>query len=119
MVSAVALLVDARDGRKRAAGIQMAGVKARLADRLENVLTYAEDGAPAAFRSSFHFKLGWIERSAEVRSRAGRRAGSRCGALTSGRSSAMIFRSTAPSTGLTRWWSKPAAAERRRSSSCP
>ena len=46
----------------------MAGMKAKLADRLENVLSYADDGAPAGFHSSFHFKLGWIERSAEVSS---------------------------------------------------
>ena len=68
MVSVVTLLVDEKTGRKRTAHIQMAGTQARLADRLENVLTYAEDGAPAGFRSSFYFKLGWIERSAEVRS---------------------------------------------------
>jgi len=68
MVSVVTLLVDEKTGRKLTAGIAMAGARAWLADRLENVLTYAEDGSPAAFRSSFHFKLGWIERSAEVRS---------------------------------------------------
>jgi hypothetical protein len=68
MVSVVILLVDEKTGRKRTADIQMAGVKAKLADRLENVLTYADDGAPAAFHSSFYFKLGWLERSAEVRS---------------------------------------------------
>ena len=68
MVSVVTLLVDEKTGRKLTAGIEMAGARAWLADRLENVLTYAEDGSPAAFRSSFHFKLGWIERSAEVRS---------------------------------------------------
>ncbi len=68
VVSAVTLLVDAQTGRKRAANIEMSGTRARLADKLENVLTYADDGAPAAFRSSFHFKLGWIERNAEVRS---------------------------------------------------
>ena len=68
VVSAVTLLVDEKTGRKRSAIIEMSGTRARLADRLENVLTYADDGAPAEFRSSFHFKLGWIERSAEVRS---------------------------------------------------
>ena len=68
LVSVVILVVDAQSGRKRAASIQMAGVKAKLADRLENVLLYADDGAPATFRSSFHFKLGWIERSAEISS---------------------------------------------------
>jgi len=67
-VGAVTVIVDEKTGRKRSASIEMAGVKARLADRLEKVLTYADDGAPAAFRSSFHFKLGWIERRAEVRS---------------------------------------------------
>jgi hypothetical protein len=67
-VSVVTLLVDEKTGRKRTADIQMAGLRAKLADRLENVLTYADDGAPAAFHSSFYFKLGWIERSAEVRS---------------------------------------------------
>jgi hypothetical protein len=77
LVSVVLLVVDAQSGRKRAARIEMAGVKAKLADRLENVLLYADDGAPDTFRSSFHFKLGWIERSAEIRServvtRAGR-----------------------------------------------
>ena len=46
----------------------MAGTRAKLADKLENVLTYAEDGAPSEFRSSFYFKLAWIVRSAEVRS---------------------------------------------------
>ncbi len=68
MVSAVTLLIDEKTGRKRTADIQMAGAKAKLADRLESVLTYAEDGAPAAFHSSFYFKLGWIVRSAEIRS---------------------------------------------------
>jgi len=43
-------------------------MKAKLADRLENVLFYADDGAPARFQSSFHFKLAWIERSAEINS---------------------------------------------------
>jgi hypothetical protein len=68
VVAEVIVIVDERSGRKRTASIEMAGVKAKLADRLENVLTYADDGAPSAFRSSFHFKMGWIERSAEVRS---------------------------------------------------
>jgi hypothetical protein len=68
VVSAVTIVVDEKTGRKRAASIEMAGAKARLADRLETVLTYAADGAPESFRSSFHFKLGWIERSAEIRS---------------------------------------------------
>jgi hypothetical protein len=66
-VGAVMLVVDEKTGRKRAATIEMAGAKAKLADRIENVVTYGDDGAPANFRSSFHFKLGWIERSAEVR----------------------------------------------------
>jgi hypothetical protein len=68
VVSAVILIVDEKTGRKRAASIQMSGLKARLADRLENVLFYADDGAPARFHSSFHFKLGWIERNAEINS---------------------------------------------------
>lgn len=68
VVSTVTLLVDAQTGRKRTAHIQMAGTRAKLADKLENVLTYAEDGAPSEFRSSFYFKLGWIVRSAEIRS---------------------------------------------------
>jgi hypothetical protein len=68
VVDAVTLIIDERSGRKRTASIEMAGMKAKLADRLENVMTYADDGAPSAFRSSFHFKLGWIERMAEVRS---------------------------------------------------
>jgi hypothetical protein len=68
LVSVVILIVDARTGRKRAARIEMAGLKAKLADRLENVLSYADDGAPERFHSSFHFKLGWIERSAEISS---------------------------------------------------
>jgi len=67
-VSTVTLLVDRKTGRKRTASIEMAGTRARMADKLENVLTYADDGAPSEFRSSFYFKLGWIERSAEVRS---------------------------------------------------
>jgi hypothetical protein len=68
VVSVVVLIVDEKTGRKRAASIEMAGLKARLADRLENVLFYGDDGAPARFHSSFHFKLGWIERNAEVNS---------------------------------------------------
>ena len=68
LVSVVVLMVDEKTGRKRAANIQMAGMKAKLADRLENVLFYADDGAPARFQSSFHFKLAWIERSAEISS---------------------------------------------------
>ena len=68
VVSVVVLIVDEKTGRKRAASIQMAGVKARLADRLENLLFYADDGAPARFHSSFRFKLGWIERNAEINS---------------------------------------------------
>jgi hypothetical protein len=67
-VSTVTLLIDQKTGRKRAASIEMSGTRAKMADKLENVLTYAEDGAPSEFRSSFYFKLGWIERSAEVRS---------------------------------------------------
>jgi hypothetical protein len=67
-VSALTLVVDEKTGRKRTATLEMAGAKARLADRLETVLTYADDGAPDRLRSSFYFKLGWIERSAEVRS---------------------------------------------------
>lgn len=68
VVSVVVLIVDEKTGRKRAASIQMAGVKARLADRLENLLFYADDGAPARFHSTFRFKLGWIERNAEINS---------------------------------------------------
>ena len=68
VVSVVVLIVDEKTGRKRAASIQMAGMKARLADRLENLLFYADDGAPARFHSSFRFKLGWIERNAEINS---------------------------------------------------
>jgi hypothetical protein len=68
LVSVVALVVDAQSGRKRTARIEMAGVKAKLADRLDNVVFYADDGAPSTFHSSFHFKLGWIERSAEISS---------------------------------------------------
>jgi hypothetical protein len=68
LVSVVVLIVDEQTGRKRAAEIQMAGVKAKLADRLENILFYADDGAPARFHSSFHFKMGWIERSADITS---------------------------------------------------
>jgi len=68
LVSVVVLIVDTKTGRKRAAKIEMAGIKAKLADRLENVLVYADDGAPERFHSSFHFKLGWIERSAEISS---------------------------------------------------
>ena len=68
VVSEITLTVDARTGRKRAARIQMAGMRAKLADKLENVISYAEDGAPASFHSSFLFKMGWIERSAEVSS---------------------------------------------------
>ena len=66
LVGAVVVIVDEKTGRKRAASIQMAGLKAKLADRLENVLVYADDGAPARFHSSFHFKMAWIERSAEI-----------------------------------------------------
>ena len=68
VVSEVVLVVDARTGRKRTASIQMAGMRAKLADKLENVLSYGEDGAPSRFRSSFRFKMAWIERSAEVSS---------------------------------------------------
>jgi len=66
LVGVVVVIVDETTGRKRAATIQMAGLKAKLADRLENVLVYADDGAPARFHSSFHFKMAWIERSAEI-----------------------------------------------------
>jgi hypothetical protein len=69
LVSVVTLLVDEKTGRKRTATIEIAGVKAKLADRLENVLTYADDGAPAEFHALFHFKMAWIERSAEFRSK--------------------------------------------------
>jgi hypothetical protein len=69
LVSVVTLLVDEKTGRKRTASIEIGGMKAKLADRLENVLTYGDDGAPAEFHGSFHFKLGWIERSAEFRSK--------------------------------------------------
>lgn len=69
MVSAVVLVVDEKTGRKRSASIEIGGMRARLADRLENVLAYADDGAPVEFHASFHFKLGWIERSADFRSK--------------------------------------------------
>jgi len=68
VVSEVVLVVDARTGRKRSASIQMAGMRAKLADKLENILSYGDDGAPTRFHSSFRFKMGWIERSAEVSS---------------------------------------------------
>ena len=77
LVSVVVVIVDEKTGRKRAASIQMAGMKAKLADRLENVLFYGDDGAPDRFRSSFHFKLGWIERSAEISSERVAPAGAR------------------------------------------
>ena len=54
VVSTVTLLVDEKTGRKRTAHIEMAGVRAKLAGKLENVLTYAEDGAPSEFRSSLY-----------------------------------------------------------------
>jgi len=76
-VAAVVVIVDEKSGRKRVARIQMAGMKARLADRLENVLFYGNDGAPVRFQSSFHFKLGWIERSAEISSERVPPAGAR------------------------------------------
>lgn len=69
MVSAVVLVVDEKTGRKRSASIEIGGMRARLADRLENMLAYADDGAPVEFHASFHFKMGWIERSAEFRSK--------------------------------------------------
>jgi hypothetical protein len=68
LVGVITLVVDQKTGRKRTAALEMAGLKTRLADLLENVLTYAEDGAPADFHARFHFKLAWIERSAEFRS---------------------------------------------------
>lgn len=69
LVSVITLVVDQKTGRKRTALLEMAGLKAKLADLLENVLTYADDGAPADFHARFHVKLAWIERSAEFRSR--------------------------------------------------
>ena len=69
MVSAVVLVVDEKTGRKRSASIEIGGMRARLADRLENVLAYGDDGAPVEFHAAFHFKMGWIERSADFRSR--------------------------------------------------
>lgn len=69
MVSAVVLVVDEKTGRKRSASIEIGGMRARLADRLENMLAYADDGAPVEFHASFHFKMGWIERSADFRSK--------------------------------------------------
>jgi hypothetical protein len=69
LVSFVTLVVDEKTGRKRTATIEVASVKAKLADRLENVLTYADDGAPAEFHAAFHFKMAWIERAAEFTSK--------------------------------------------------
>lgn len=65
LVSALTVVVDARTGRKRTARLEIAGFKAKLADRLENVLTYADDGAPVELHANFHAKVAWIERSAE------------------------------------------------------
>jgi hypothetical protein len=67
-VAAITLLVDRQTGRKRSAVLEPAGTLTRLADRIEVVLTYAEDGAPAELRSSIVVKFAWILRSAELRS---------------------------------------------------
>jgi hypothetical protein len=68
-VGAIVLVVDEKTGRKRTASIEVSSIKAKLADRLENVLTYADDGGPAEFHARFHFKMGWIERAADLTSR--------------------------------------------------
>ena len=71
VVSVVVLMVDEKTGRKRAASIQMAGVKARLADRLENLLFYADDGAPAAVPLELSLQAGLdrAERGGQLRAR--------------------------------------------------
>jgi hypothetical protein len=69
LVSAILLVVDEKTGHKRSATMEIAGLKAKLADRIENVLVYGEDGGPADFHASFHVKLAWIERSAEFSSK--------------------------------------------------
>jgi hypothetical protein len=63
------VIVDAGTGHKRSATLEIAGFRAKLADRIENILTYDDDGGPADFHASFHVKLAWIERSAEFASR--------------------------------------------------
>jgi len=69
LVAAITLIVDEKSGHKRSATIEIAGLKAKLADRIENLLVYGEDGGPADFHASFHVKLAWIERSAEFASK--------------------------------------------------
>jgi len=69
LVAAVTLIVDAATGHKRSATIEIAGFRAKLADRIESVLVYDPDGGPADFHASFHVKLAWIERSAEFATR--------------------------------------------------
>ena len=69
LVAVITLVVDARTGHKRTASMEIAGIKAKLADRIENLLVYDDDGGPADFHASFHVKLAWIERSAEFASK--------------------------------------------------
>ena len=69
LVSTITLVVDEKTGHKRSATVEIGGLRAKLADRIENVLVYSDDGGPADFHASFHVKLAWIERSAEFASK--------------------------------------------------
>ncbi|MDB4966437.1 MAG: hypothetical protein JWN44_2126 [Myxococcales bacterium] len=65
-VARIDLVVDVNTGKKLAATLHPAGKLIKLADRADMILTYADDGTPAALHSLFAARVLWVDRAADL-----------------------------------------------------
>jgi hypothetical protein len=65
-VARIDLVVDEATGKKLSATLHPAGTLVKLAARVDMLLTYADDGTPAALHSLFAARVLWIDRAADL-----------------------------------------------------
>ena len=65
-VGRIDLVVDQNTGKKLSATLHPAGTLVKLADRADMLLTYADDGTPAALHSWFAARVLWVDRAADL-----------------------------------------------------
>jgi hypothetical protein len=65
-VARIDLVVDEATGKKLSATLHPAGRLVKLADRADMLLTYADDGTPAALHSFFAARVLWVDRAADL-----------------------------------------------------
>ena len=65
-IDALDVIVDEATGKKRSASLRPASKLARLADRAELSLTYADDGTPARLESHFAARVLWVDRAVDM-----------------------------------------------------